>query len=67
MPTRDADDVVLSMLQVLDVVASRSSESADILRKQGIADAVIACIDCPKTEPEAEKSSGGGACPPPYL
>ena len=41
--------------QVLDSVASRSTEAADILRKQGIADAVIACIDCPKTEVEGDK------------
>jgi hypothetical protein len=66
VPSRDADDVVLSMLQVLDVVASRSAESADILRKQGIADAVIACIDCPKAEPDADKaaaSSGASSLP----
>jgi hypothetical protein len=51
-------------LQVLDVVASRGAESADILRKQGIADAVIACIDAPKTEVEVDKSGAAtGACP----
>jgi hypothetical protein len=38
----------LLVVQVIDTVASRGAESADILRKQGMADAVIACIDAPK-------------------
>lgn len=34
IPTREADEVTLSMLQVLDTVASGGTEAADILRKQ---------------------------------
>ena len=65
-PSREADEVVLVMLQVLDAVASGGSESADILRKQGVIDVAIDCADLKKGDAaaaaaEATETAGDGS------
>jgi len=39
------DELLLAYLRLLDAIAAGGAESADILRRQGTVDAVVACVD----------------------
>jgi len=68
------DELLLAYLRLMDTCAAGGAESADILRRQGLVDAVVACTDAgtdrdfrgedeEDVAPAAAPSEGGAAAP----
>jgi len=59
LPSRQADEMLLSSVRVLLTCAGQSHEVVGVLRRQGLADVVVKCDDAVENKVEAAHSSGG--------